>query len=203
MISIKTSWIKVWNVVPRKYNVICTYSSCGGRSNGSEGFRLPSEASTLCKVLKPNSKFCLQGKMKPSFAEKTLKDGMKRIKTTTDINALKECDVVVESIVENVEIKKKVFGQLSNILSPGAIVGSNTSSLSISELVCLSQYFDVLISDLSREASTTTLLLFVVSTSSTLCWLCSSLRSSAQRTLLIAHTMQRSASQRYTILLHS
>jgi len=75
-----------------------------------------------------------RGKMKPSFAEKTLKDGMKRIKTTTDINALKECDVVVESIVENVEIKKKVFGQLSNILQPGAILGSNTSSLSITEL---------------------------------------------------------------------
>lgn len=75
-----------------------------------------------------------RGKMKPSFAEKTLKDGMKRIKTTTDINALKECDVVVESIVENVDIKKKVFNQLGNILQPGAILGSNTSSLSITEL---------------------------------------------------------------------
>lgn len=75
-----------------------------------------------------------RGKMKPSFAERTLKDGMKRIKTTTDINALKECDVVVESIVENMDIKKKVFNQLGGLLSPNAILGSNTSSFSITEL---------------------------------------------------------------------
>lgn len=75
-----------------------------------------------------------RGKMKPAFAEKTLKDGMKRIKTTTDINALKECDVVVESIVENLDIKKKVFEQLSNIMAPGSVLGSNTSSFSITEL---------------------------------------------------------------------
>lgn len=75
-----------------------------------------------------------RGKMKPSFAEKTLKDGMKRIKCTTDINALKDCDVVVESVVENMDVKKKVFEQLGNIMSPGAILGSNTSSFSINEL---------------------------------------------------------------------
>eukprot|EP00669_Euglena_mutabilis_P000939 TRINITY_DN111_c0_g1_i1.p1 TRINITY_DN111_c0_g1~~TRINITY_DN111_c0_g1_i1.p1 ORF type:complete len:339 (+),score=67.16 TRINITY_DN111_c0_g1_i1:24-1019(+) len=75
-----------------------------------------------------------KGKMKPSFAEKTLKDGMKRIKTTTDINALKDCDLVVESIVENAEIKKNVFKQLGSVLNPNSVLCSNTSSLSISEL---------------------------------------------------------------------
>ena len=74
--------------------------------------------------------------MKPAFAKKTLEDGLKRIKCTTDMNALNECDVVIESIVENLDIKKKALGDLGKVMRPGTIVGSNTSSLSITELVC-------------------------------------------------------------------
>jgi 3-hydroxyacyl-CoA dehydrogenase len=75
-----------------------------------------------------------RGKMKPAFAKKTLEDGLKRIKCTTDMNALNECDVVIESIVENLDIKKKALGDLGKVMRPGTIVGSNTSSLSITEL---------------------------------------------------------------------
>eukprot|EP00997_Jenningsia_sp_PLL12_P005934 NODE_2477_length_919_cov_96.335632_g2033_i0.p1 GENE.NODE_2477_length_919_cov_96.335632_g2033_i0~~NODE_2477_length_919_cov_96.335632_g2033_i0.p1 ORF type:complete len:237 (+),score=90.83 NODE_2477_length_919_cov_96.335632_g2033_i0:2-712(+) len=72
--------------------------------------------------------------MKPAAARKILKEGLDRIKTTTDMNALQECDIVVESIVENIDIKRKVLGELGNIMRPGTVLGSNTSSLSITDM---------------------------------------------------------------------
>eukprot|EP00996_Jenningsia_fusiforme_P001860 NODE_2717_length_1135_cov_81.126151_g2495_i0.p1 GENE.NODE_2717_length_1135_cov_81.126151_g2495_i0~~NODE_2717_length_1135_cov_81.126151_g2495_i0.p1 ORF type:complete len:328 (-),score=62.20 NODE_2717_length_1135_cov_81.126151_g2495_i0:99-1082(-) len=75
-----------------------------------------------------------RGKMKPAAAERTLKDGLARIKTTTKLEDLKHCDLVVESISENPAIKKSVYEQLGQILHPGAVVGSNTSSFSVTEL---------------------------------------------------------------------
>ncbi|HOB86388.1 MAG TPA: 3-hydroxyacyl-CoA dehydrogenase/enoyl-CoA hydratase family protein [Bacillota bacterium] len=52
-----------------------------------------------------------------------------------DMDKLKECDWIVEVIVENIEIKKKVFKNVENHWTPGTIVSSNTSGLSINEMV--------------------------------------------------------------------
>lgn len=52
-----------------------------------------------------------------------------------DMAKLKECDWIIEVIVENMEIKKKVFKNVEANWSPGAIVSSNTSGLSINEMV--------------------------------------------------------------------
>jgi len=45
-----------------------------------------------------------------------------------------DCDVVIEAIVENMDIKKKVFRELDEICKPHAILSSNTSALSITEI---------------------------------------------------------------------
>ncbi len=45
-----------------------------------------------------------------------------------------ECDVIIEAIVENMEIKKKVFRELDEICRPETILSSNTSALSITEI---------------------------------------------------------------------
>jgi len=58
-------------------------------------------------------------------------DVMGRITTGSDLDALSDCDLVVEAIVENAEVKAKVFGQLDTICKPEAILASNTSSISI------------------------------------------------------------------------
>lgn len=52
-----------------------------------------------------------------------------------DMAKLKECDWIIEVIVENMEIKKKVFKNVEANWSPGTIVSSNTSGLSINEMV--------------------------------------------------------------------
>lgn len=57
-----------------------------------------------------------------------------RITATTDINLAKEADLIVEAAVENMEIKKKIFAELDGICKPEAILATNTSSLSITEV---------------------------------------------------------------------
>jgi len=52
-----------------------------------------------------------------------------RIEKTTVISRLKDCDLIVEAIVEDLEIKKRVFKRIEEIVSKEAIIASNTSSL--------------------------------------------------------------------------
>jgi 3-hydroxyacyl-CoA dehydrogenase len=53
---------------------------------------------------------------------------------TLDFEALKDCDLIIEAVFEQMEIKKEVFGRLDMIAKPGAIVASNTSYLNIDEI---------------------------------------------------------------------
>lgn len=66
-------------------------------------------------------------------AEKS-EDILSRISGTTDMNLLDDVDLVVEAAVENMEIKKQIFGELDKICKPEAILATNTSSLSITEV---------------------------------------------------------------------
>ncbi len=56
------------------------------------------------------------------------------IEGTTDLTELADCDLVVEAIIEDADIKKAVFGSLKGVLAEDAILASNTSSISITEL---------------------------------------------------------------------
>ena len=57
-----------------------------------------------------------------------------RIVTSTDTAAVGDCDLVVEAATENESLKLKIFAQLDAVAKPGAILASNTSSLSITKL---------------------------------------------------------------------
>ncbi|GAA0122667.1 MULTISPECIES: 3-hydroxybutyryl-CoA dehydrogenase [Clostridium] len=59
---------------------------------------------------------------------------LSRISGTTDMNLLDDVDLVVEAAVENMEIKKSIFKELDKICKPEAILATNTSSLSITEV---------------------------------------------------------------------
>ena len=56
---------------------------------------------------------------------------------STDQKDAADCDLVVEAIVENMEIKSKVFKNLDEICKPSCILASNTSSLSITEIAAV------------------------------------------------------------------
>jgi 3-hydroxybutyryl-CoA dehydrogenase len=53
---------------------------------------------------------------------------------TTDLGDTKDCDLVVEAVVEHLELKQELFRRLDEIVSPDAILATNTSSLSVTEI---------------------------------------------------------------------
>ncbi|PZC73824.1 hypothetical protein B5X24_HaOG208750 [Helicoverpa armigera] len=74
-------------------------------------------------------------KDKPQEGEKFVAESMARIKTSTDpAEAAKSADLVVEAIVENMNVKHKLFSQLDAVAPNHTIFASNTSSLSINEI---------------------------------------------------------------------
>lgn len=57
-----------------------------------------------------------------------------RLKGATRLDDLKSADLVIEAVIENMELKKELYGELDKILKPGTIIASNTSGLSITEM---------------------------------------------------------------------
>jgi 3-hydroxybutyryl-CoA dehydrogenase len=67
---------------------------------------------------------------------------MGRIKGTTDPKHFKDCDLVVEAIIENLDVKKAVFKQLDEICPPHALLTSNTSSMTVVEMAAATKRMD-------------------------------------------------------------
>ena len=57
-----------------------------------------------------------------------------RIETVNDAVQLKDCDLIIEAVSENEELKRKIYNTLKGQLKPDAIICSNTSSISITRL---------------------------------------------------------------------
>ncbi|KAM9992970.1 hypothetical protein ACTFIY_010415 [Dictyostelium cf. discoideum] len=68
------------------------------------------------------------------ITEEDRQSTLKRISFSDDLNSLKNVDFVIEAIVENTEIKCNLFKDLSKICKPEAILASNTSSISITQI---------------------------------------------------------------------
>lgn len=54
---------------------------------------------------------------------------------TTDESAVADCDLIIESIIEDIDIKKAMFKRLEGVVSPQAILATNTSTLSVTALM--------------------------------------------------------------------
>lgn len=61
-------------------------------------------------------------------------DVLSRISSAGDFSWAKDVDLIIESVVENLDIKKQVFGKLDELARPDVILATNTTSLSISAL---------------------------------------------------------------------
>ena len=71
---------------------------------------------------------------KKVLADADAKAARARIHTATDNKALADCDLVVEAIVENADVKRRLFTEIDGIVGPQAILASNTSSIPITLL---------------------------------------------------------------------
>ncbi len=81
-------------------------------------------------IEKSLGKFEEKGRIEPGTKDAALA----RIKTTMDLGDMKDADLVVEAIIENLELKNKIFSQLDEICPAHTILSSNTSSISITKL---------------------------------------------------------------------
>jgi 3-hydroxybutyryl-CoA dehydrogenase len=71
-----------------------------------------------------------KGKLAKEDADATLS----RLAPAGDHAALRDCDIVVEAATEHVELKKNIFASADEAMKPGAILASNTSSISLTKL---------------------------------------------------------------------
>jgi 3-hydroxybutyryl-CoA dehydrogenase len=71
---------------------------------------------------------------KEQITEEVRAQALDRITPAVDLDLLSDVDLVIESAVENEQVKKKIFAQLCPLLKPEALLATNTSSISITRL---------------------------------------------------------------------
>ncbi len=71
---------------------------------------------------------------KGRFSDEQVGQMMGLLTPTLDFDALADCDLVIEAVFEQMEIKKEIFGRLDQVMKPGAILASNTSYLDVDEI---------------------------------------------------------------------
>jgi 3-hydroxyacyl-CoA dehydrogenase len=70
------------------------------------------------------------------FTQQFVDDCLKRIQPALSFDGFSNVDLVIEAVFEGMALKKEVFKELDRVCKPGAILASNTSTLSIDEIAC-------------------------------------------------------------------
>ncbi|MCA1841405.1 MAG: NAD(P)-binding domain-containing protein, partial [Actinobacteria bacterium] len=96
---------------------------CRGRSDASV-------AKTKAAIEKSTAKAVDKGKLDENAREQILG----RVTWTTDLASVGDCDVIIESLAEDLELKKTLFAELDLVAKHGAILGTGTSSLPVIEI---------------------------------------------------------------------
>lgn len=76
-----------------------------------------------------------KGRMKPEQVEAA----MGALTPTLDFDALGDCDLIIEAVYENMDVKKEIFTRLDGLAKSGAILASNTSYLDIDEIAAVTK----------------------------------------------------------------
>lgn len=79
-------------------------------------------------------KFLETGVAKGKVRPEDKRAAQQRLSGGTDLDTVRDCDLVIEAVVENLDLKRDIFERLDAMLRPEAIIASNTSSLSITEM---------------------------------------------------------------------
>jgi 3-hydroxybutyryl-CoA dehydrogenase len=86
-------------------------------------------------IEKSLTKFAERPPEKGGITQQQKKEILSRLKGTTKAAGLADCDIVIEAIIENVAQKREMFAGLDGVVKRDAIFASNTSSISITELM--------------------------------------------------------------------
>ncbi len=89
-------------------------------------------------IQKSLAKLVEKGKVEPGIRDAALE----RLTFTTDLAALRDCDLVIEAVTEDLELKNGLWRELDSVCPPPTIFASNTSSLSIAEMAAATSRSD-------------------------------------------------------------
>ncbi|WP_332030980.1 3-hydroxyacyl-CoA dehydrogenase NAD-binding domain-containing protein [Kaistella sp.] len=103
-------------------------------TSGCEVFLYDANAAQTEKSLTNLKKVLDKLVEKQKISSEKREDIFNKIKPCTELSDFKNCDLVIEAIIENKEIKTKVFQNLEEIVSENCVISSNTSSISITSL---------------------------------------------------------------------
>jgi 3-hydroxybutyryl-CoA dehydrogenase len=78
-----------------------------------------------------------KGVTKGKWDQRTATESLERISKSLDMSDLRDCDMVIEAATENKAIKFEIFRNLDNLIKDEAILASNTSSISITEIAAV------------------------------------------------------------------
>lgn len=79
---------------------------------------------------------------KDKMTEAQKAEAIARVRGSTELGAMSDCDLIIEAATENLALKLKIFEQLDAIAKPEAIIASNTSSISITKLAASTRRAD-------------------------------------------------------------
>jgi 3-hydroxybutyryl-CoA dehydrogenase len=76
-----------------------------------------------------------RGPQKGGLTAEQKSEAQSHLKGTLNLQDLADCDIVIEAIIENVELKRKTYAELDKVVKKDAIFATNTSSISVTELM--------------------------------------------------------------------
>ena len=76
---------------------------------------------------------------KGRFPQEDVDERMGRLTGTLSMEGFADCDLIIEAVFEDMELKKKIFTDLDRIAKPGAILATNTSALDIDEIASVTK----------------------------------------------------------------
>ena len=79
-------------------------------------------------------RYLTRGVEKGRLSEGERDAALGRLTLTTELGELADCDLVIEAALEELELKRDLFTELDRVTSPDAILATNTSALSVSEI---------------------------------------------------------------------
>jgi 3-hydroxyacyl-CoA dehydrogenase/enoyl-CoA hydratase/3-hydroxybutyryl-CoA epimerase len=107
-------------------------------SRGKKVYLKEVNSELIAKGLKIIGDLYVQGVHKHKFDRPAARKGISNITPVTSDNVLKDADLLIEAIVENMDVKQKVLSQLEEKVSKHTIIATNTSALSVNEMAtCL------------------------------------------------------------------
>jgi 3-hydroxybutyryl-CoA dehydrogenase len=84
-------------------------------------------------------RYLARGVEKARLTQDDMDAALARLRLATDLDELAGCDLVIEAIVEQVEAKKELFAALERVVRPEAILATNTSALSVTEIAAATE----------------------------------------------------------------